>query len=105
MIRSCIKNYKNIIPIIDPNDYEIIMDNWYNINQQLLSYMEWKAKHDVETLRTWLRIVANTITCSIADENIILDIWWGNSCWSWFVCSLCNSNVEVTLDGSFRDME
>ena len=40
-----------------------------------------------------------------ADENIHLDIGWGNSCWSWFVYSLCNSNVEDTLDGSIRYME
>ncbi len=36
-----------------------------------------------------------------ADENIPLDIGWCNSCWSWFVYSLCDSNVEDTLDGYF----
>jgi len=36
-----------------------------------------------------------------ADENFPLDFRWGNSCRSWFVYSLCNSNVEDTLDGYF----
>ena len=32
-----------------------------------------------------------------ADENFPLDFRWGNSCRSWFVYSLCNSNVEDIL--------
>ena len=41
----------------------------------------------------------------ITDENFHLDFNWGNSCWSWFVYSLCNRYVEDTLDGSIRYME
>lgn len=39
------------------------------------------------------------------NKIITLDIEWDNSCWSWVVYSLYNSNVEVTLDGSIKHME
>ena len=39
------------------------------------------------TLQVWLGL----------NENIPLDIGWGNSCWSWFVYSLCNRYVTDTL--------
>ena len=43
MIRSAIKNYKNVLPIVNPDDYKLVMDNWYDINDTLLAEMAHKA--------------------------------------------------------------
>ena len=43
ILRSSIKNYKNVLSIIDPNDYKYIINNWNNINNKILKEMAYKT--------------------------------------------------------------
>jgi phosphoribosylaminoimidazolecarboxamide formyltransferase / IMP cyclohydrolase len=43
LLRSSIKNYKNVLSVIDPNDYKFIMNNWNNIDKKILKNMASKT--------------------------------------------------------------
>ncbi|ETO09262.1 hypothetical protein RFI_28125, partial [Reticulomyxa filosa] len=44
-------------------------------NEHLCKYIEWKVHNDIQSLRTWLKILANTVTCSLEEENLLIHEW------------------------------
>jgi len=44
-------------------------------DEKLSQYIEWKTINDVQSLRTWLKILANTVTCSLEEENMLIHEW------------------------------
>ncbi|ETO07550.1 hypothetical protein RFI_29843 [Reticulomyxa filosa] len=44
-------------------------------DERLSKYVEWKATHELPSVRTWLKILANTVTCSLEQENVLIHEW------------------------------
>ena len=43
LIRAAAKNYKNVLTIVDPNDYDVVINNWDDIDEDFRFRMARKA--------------------------------------------------------------